>query len=86
MLLDLVLWRRVVDLESRASAALQQALSEEERLGLTRQECAVELGAVAIARATLQVGDGANRALGGLWREATSVSLLSYGSTCTHFF
>ncbi len=47
---------RVIEYEARATAALQQAISEESRVGQAQKETDEELQVVAGARATLQVG------------------------------
>jgi hypothetical protein len=55
--------RRVVEYEARAGAALQQALSEEERVAKAREAASVERASVAAAHNALQVWLGPGLAL-----------------------
>lgn len=66
-------WCRVIEYETRASAALQQAIAEETRVGQAQRETEVELHAVEVARASLQVRWG--------WSEAGAPWL--WMSLCT---
>jgi hypothetical protein len=56
---------RVVDYEARASAALQQALSEEDRLAKLREATAAEVEATNTARQLLQVRGGGGARVAG---------------------